>query len=113
MNAFFSISVTHFETFWKFVEWLVAVFVRQWQLIFSDVDGYRSIINMYIVRLDFGDGFSLLYGYSQSCGCWGFNLFTHLTYSSIVRYSGKNFERTKLVAEIQRLNKIIFDSRKE
>ncbi|MGI6735357.1 MAG: hypothetical protein ACOX3C_04140 [Bacilli bacterium] len=110
MNAFFNYIRDTFETFWaNFVEWLVAVFVKPWQLIFGDVDGYRSIINMYIGSFGFWGWFFFVIWLLLNLAVVGGLIFLFiLLIRRIVKYGGKNFERTKLVAEIQRLNKELF-----
>ncbi len=110
MSAFFSYLRETFETFWvNFVRWLEAVFVEPWRLVFSDFRDYGSILDRYIAQFGaWGWIFFILFMLLMLALLVGIGYLLFLIIRGLVRLGRKNYEKTKLVAEVQRLNKELF-----
>src|SRR5690554_4823828 len=110
MNAFFSYIRDTFESFWaNFVEWLAAVFVEPWKLVSDDFGTYRTIIEMYMDSFGFWGWFFFVILMILNVAVIGGLIFLLvLLIRRLVKYSSKNYDKAKLIAEVQRLNKELF-----
>ncbi len=110
MSAFFSYVRDSFEAFWvNLVEWLTAVFVEPWRLIAGDVKDYTTILNRHIGG--FGVWGWIFYIFSLlliAALIAGVGFLLYISIRNLVRLSKKQFEKTKLIAEVQRLNRELF-----
>ncbi len=110
MSAFFSFIRDSFEAFWKnFVEWLKLVFVDPWGLFVGDIQEYVSIFNRYVSN--FGAGgwvfyIIMLLVIAALIGALGFLVF--LAIRGLIRLGKKQFEKSRLISEVQRLNRELF-----
>lgn len=110
MSAFFSYIRDSFAAFWRnFVEWLKLVFVDPWVLFGGDIKEYVEVLNLYINT--FGAWGWVFYIFMlliilALLGAMGYLIF--LAIRGLVRLGKKQFEKTRLIAEVQRLNKELF-----
>ncbi len=110
MTAFFSYLRETFEAFWvNFVRWLEAVFVEPWRLIFRDFNDYGTIFDRYVAQFGgWGWVFFIILMLLLLALLVGIGYLLFLLIRSLVRLSQKQYEKTRLVAEVQRLNKELF-----
>lgn len=110
MTAFFSYIRDTFETFWRnFVTWLNAVFVEPWRLIFSDIKDYNTVLDRYINQFGvWGWIFYIFFLLVLLALFAGLGYLIYLLIRGAVRLGKKQYEKTRLVAEVQRLNKELF-----
>lgn len=110
MSAFFSYIKDTFETFWvNFVNWLEAVFVEPWRLVISDIQDYNTILERYIAQFGvWGWIFYIFFLLVLLALLAGVGYLIYLGVRSAVRLGKKQYEKTKLVGEVQRLNRELF-----
>lgn len=110
MNAFFSYIRDTFEAFWaNFVDWLAAVFVNPWNVASDGFGAYNSIMQMYMDSFGFwGWFFFVIFMLLILAVIGGLIFLLVLLIRRLVRYSNKNYEKAKLLTEVQRLNKELF-----
>ena len=110
MGAFFSYIRDSFTEFWRnFVEWLKLVFADPWVLVVGDIKEYVGVFNRYVNN--FGAGGWVFYILMlliivALIGALGYLVFIGIR--GLVRLGKKQFEKTRLIGEVQRLNKELF-----